>query len=230
MQRSARTFAVLVLLLPITTTTFAAHIADQAAALPIGSRRNSVCRNNEALSPIGNRDLPDNRVSLKDTERALVVPNYDARSKSSSQAVLWQPSRRSLMPSVPFLRGLFWEEIGIVFNASASTSYLITRFYGNITALLGNCEVWLAPATHILIYSLGAVKLIFDIRARERPISWHLVQDFILEFITMMIHIARSLLIVAYRLVAFTAIATYVITLQIVVNASQRDLVTGPVI
>ena len=148
----------------------------------------------------------------------------------SSQSLPGTLTERSQIPYVLAVGHLIWEQMNVVFNASSVASYVNTQFYTNITAIFANRDKWIGPAANIFILSCGAIKLIFEIVAAERPVAWQTVHAFLLEFARLMIHITRSLTLVSYRAVALTALATYLITLKVMENASQRDLVTGPAV
>ena len=134
---------------------------------------------------------------------------------------------RSHMPEFPALGRLIWEQMNVIFNASSIASFVTTQLYTNI-ALLVNREQWIGPAAHIFILSCGAIKLIFEVLASERPFTWQIALAFVLDFAKMMIHVTRSITLASYRAVALTALVTYLITLKVVENASHRDLLTGP--
>ena len=79
-----------------------------------------------------------------------------------------------------------------------------------------------------MVFSCGAIKLTLEIMASERPVSPQMIQDFVVDFARMMVHVTNRVIIASLTGVALTALAIFIITLRIMENHSQQDLVTRP--
>ena len=79
-----------------------------------------------------------------------------------------------------------------------------------------------------MIFSCGAIKLTLEIIAVERPISPQMLQDFVIDFARMMIHVTKRVVIASLTGVALTALGVFIITLRIMENHSREDLLTTP--
>ena len=228
MQKTARTFVFLVCVLPITSVLVTIATADeQLAELPVCSKRNlwdSPPSNRPCFQGFSTTQACD--LQQDASFRVSQRHTYSNRGLQDQSRLLAQ---RSLMPSIATIGDLIWEEMSVVFNASAMASSITAQFYINITSLASR-ERWLATAVHVFIISCGVLKLMFEVVAAERPISWHAVQDFILEFARMMNHVTKSVVMASYTAVLLTAIASYRVTFWIVENALHQELVTGPTI
>lgn len=223
-------FSILPVIAPILAILFTTIVADA----PLGTISARFKRN--AIQPRTSR--PENVSMVQTLASTYAYREHDKNapglfrrytpSEHSSQSLSQSLTERSRISDVLVVGHLIWEQMKIALDVSSVASYANTQFYTNVTAKLANRDKWMGTAANVLILSCGAIKLIFAIVAAERPLAWQTVHAFVLEFARMMIHVTRSLTLVSYRVVALTALATYLITLKIVENASQQDLITGP--
>lgn len=64
--------------------------------------------------------------------------------------------------------------------------------------------------------------------AAERPVSPQMLQDFVIDFARMMIHVTTRVIVASLTGAALTALGVIIITLRIMENHSREDLLTRP--
>ena len=231
-DKTARTLLWVLVLQAIVPTHYATiALDDQSATLPDRSRRMSrhTCRST-AITPYecgSKAPAPHNFVKQK--EYALALSPQHLFNGKDSRGLSVSLAKRSPMGKLPIISNLVWTQLSIVDKASKAASQIYTQFYSNITVLASRQQLVSAGA-YTVIFGCGAIKLAFEIRASERPISWHVFQDFILDFAKLMLIITGRVMMASFMAVVVTIMGTFIIALHVVEHGSRANLITGPVV
>ena len=237
MHEAARTSIPLLLILPIVlvptlfATAIAAEQPDTFLAQPKRISRQSstrVCPYATGRPTASQRKLPAKTDCSKHDESALMLHQKSTRVVHGLRNRSQSLAERSMPPSFPTINDLIWNQMSVINNVSAMTSYIYAQFYRDMTVVWAKREQWVGPAVHVLIFTCGAIKLRFEIMATERPLPMHIMRDLVLDFARTMIHVTKSVVLASYRLIAVTAFAILFVTLQIMQNYSPKDLITPP--
>lgn len=239
MEKAARTSIPLLLLLPIVFVPkfFATAVAaEQSDTFPAESKRisrqfsTSLLPYAEGRQIAQQRKLPSKIHCFEHDENYFMLHQHSTNIRRGLQYQSRALTERSLSPSFPTISGLIWDQVGVISNVSAVTSYIYDHFYQTMTVVWANREHWVGPAVHALIVTCGAIKLTFQIVATERPVSMHILRDLVQDFARTMLHVIKSVVLASYRLVAISAFAILFVTLQIMQNSSPKDLITPPLV
>ena len=239
MHEAARTSIPLLLVLPIVlvptffTTTITAKQSDALfAQAKLFSRQSSTWVYHYAKGhPTAQQRKPPSKADcLECDESALMLHEHSTIVVHALHYRSRALAKRSLSPSFPKINDLIWNQMGLINNVSAMTSYIYAQFYKEMTVVWAKREKWVGPAVHVLIFTCGAIKLRFEIMATERHLSMQIMRDLVQDFARTMLHVTKSVVLASYRLIALTAFAILFVTLQIVQNASPKNLITPPLI
>lgn len=237
MHETARTSIPLLLLLRIVlvptffATAIAAEQPDTFLAQPTRISRQSstrVCPYAAGRPTAQQRKLLGKTDCLKHDESALMLHQHATNAVHGLQYRSQSLAERSLSPSFPTINDLIWNQMGVINNVSAMTSYIYAQFYREMTVVWANRGQWLGPAAHVLIFTCGAIKLRFEIMATERPLSMQIMRDLVQDFARIMLHVTKSVVLASYRLIFVTAFAILFVTLQIMQSYSPENLITPP--
>ena len=201
-------------------------VPAQALAIP-----NYHANTRRAASHVDNGHLPHKRdlLTASNHPSSALLQRHDRimdrlRSHTSDSPL----AKRSLVGDLTFLGfRLIWDHADIIV-ASSLAYYHSTEYYANITALAGD-DVEFRPTT---IIAYGVFRLTFGIVADAvTGIANELAFDmgqFVEAFARFMLLLTAGVVLVTYRLLAWSATVAVWITMVVVDNADLPPMVTGP--